>query len=99
MEARRDALAVEVVTFDLGFAHQRGSNGQEHCHAEPKVLRYQLGDHLQAAYDGVNHTSYAEEVSKLHHSPILGWAFDGLPIYGPSGVTKVGADRGKFCDS
>lgn len=85
----RDALAVEVVTFDPGFAHQPGSNGQYHYHAEPKALRYQLGDHMQATYDATNHTfSYTEEVSNLHHSPILGWAFDGLPIYGPYGYSS-----------
>ena len=38
----RDALAVEVVTFDPGFAHQPGNNGQYHYHAEPKALRYRV---------------------------------------------------------
>ena len=84
----RDALAVEVVTFDPGFAHQPGINGQYHYHAEPKALRYQLGDNMQATYDAVNHTySYTEDTSNLHHSPILGWSFDGYPIYGPYGYS------------
>ena len=47
----RDALAVEVVTFDPGFAHQPGSNGQYHYHAEPKALRYQLGDNMTATFN------------------------------------------------
>jgi YHYH protein len=82
----RDALAVEVVTFDPGFAHQPGINGQYHYHAQPKALRYQLGDNMQATYDSTNHTySYTEDTSALHHSPILGWSFDGYPIYGPYG--------------
>ncbi len=85
----RDALAVEAVTFDPGFAHQPGLNGQYHYHAEPKALRYQLRDNMQATYDSGNHTySYTEDVSSLHHSPILGWSFDGFPIYGPYGYSK-----------
>jgi len=91
----RDALAVEVVTFDPGFAHQPGVNGQYHYHAEPKALRYQLGDNMQATYSGSpnNTYTYTENTSSLHHSPILGWSFDGYPIYGPyaydSGVATV----------
>ncbi len=85
----RDALAVEVVTFDPGFAHQPGNNGQYHYHAEPKALRYQLGDNMQATYDATNNTySYTEDISNLHHSPILGWSFDGYPIYGPYGYSN-----------
>jgi hypothetical protein len=84
----RDALAVEVTTFDPGFAHQPGMNGQYHYHAEPKALRYQLGDNMAATYDSTNHTyTYTEDTSNLHHSPILGWAFDGYPIYGPYGYS------------
>lgn len=85
----RDALAVEVVTFDPGFAHQPGINGQYHYHAEPKALRYQLGDNMQATYSGApnNTYSYTEDTSNLHHSPILGWSFDGYPIYGPYGYS------------
>lgn len=85
----RDALAVEVVTFDPGFAHQPGINGQYHYHAEPKALRYQLGDNMQATYDSTNHTyTYTEDTSALHHSPILGWSYDGFPIYGPYGYAS-----------
>lgn len=46
----RDALAVEVDTFDPGFAHQPWLNCQYHYHAEPKALRYQLSDNMQATY-------------------------------------------------
>jgi hypothetical protein len=85
----RDALAVEVVTFDPGFAHQPGLNGQYHYHAEPKALRYQLGDNMRATFDPTNNTySYTEDTNTLHHSPILGWSFDGYPIYGPYGYSN-----------
>lgn len=91
----RDALAVEVVTFDPGFAHQPGNNGQYHYHAEPKALRYQLGDNMTATYSTANNTyTYTEtdpsgNVTPLHHSPILGWCFDGYPIYGPYGYSSA----------
>lgn len=43
----------------------------------PKKLRYQLSD---------NYTSANKETSgELRHSPILGYAYDGNPIYGPYG--------------
>ena len=84
----RDALAVEVVTFDPGFAHQPGINGQYHYHPEPKARRYQLADNMQATYDATNRTySYTEDTSNLHHSPILAWSFDGYPIYWPYGYS------------
>lgn len=86
----RDALAVEVVTFDPGFAHQPGNNGQYHFHAEPKALRYQLGDNMKATYNASTNTNtYTEDITNLHHSPILGWAYDGYPIYGPYGYTTA----------
>jgi len=43
----------------------------------PKKLRYQLSD---------NFTAFDKETSgELRHSPILGYAYDGNPIYGPYG--------------
>ena len=39
----------------------------------PKKMRFFLGDN-------VSDTSYAE-LAQHRHSPILGWAFDGNPIY------------------
>ncbi len=43
---------------------------QYHYHVVPSCLLDQLGD-----YHGVN-----------GHSPLIGWAFDGFPIYGPHGL-------------
>jgi len=91
----RDALAVEVTSFDPGFAHQPGLNGQYHYHAQPKALRYQLGDNMSASYNATTNTyTYSDTdptgtVTPLHHSPILGWSFDGYPIYGPYGYSSA----------
>lgn len=86
----RNALAVEQVTFDPGFAHQPGLNGQYHYHAEPKAVRYQLGDNmLLTTNTNTKAITYVENLANanLQHSPILGWCFDGYPIYGPYGYS------------
>jgi hypothetical protein len=88
----RDALAVEQVTFDPGFAHQPGLNGQYHYHAEPKALRYQLGDNMVPTTNTNSKAiTYMENLANtnLQHSPILGWCFDGYPIYGPYGYSAT----------
>ena len=56
--------------------------GGEYAHlSNPQRLRYILGDNLYQDSLG----RILEQESQLDHSPILGWAFDGNPIYGPYG--------------
>jgi hypothetical protein len=81
----RLAYPVEGVTFDPSGAHQPG-NGTYHWHSNPMGLRYQLGDNV--AYNSGADT-YSEDTSALHHSPIIGWAYDGYPIYGPYGYSTA----------
>ena len=61
----------------------RSSNvilGNKYCNVFPsRKLRYQVGDNINV--DG-------SEVNNPTHSPILGWAYDGNPIYGPYGYEK-----------
>jgi hypothetical protein len=78
----RDAYVNEGASFDPNNAHQPQS-GQYHYHANPPGLRYLLGDHVT-----MNATTkiYSESTNTAtKHSPILGWAADGFPIYGPYG--------------
>lgn len=77
----RDAFVNEGVTFDAGNAHQAGS--QYHYHANPPALRHQLGDSVD--YNDVTNV-YTENFNG-GHSPILAWARDGFPIYGPYGYS------------
>ena len=51
--------------------------------SNPKILRSNLNDNVL----GVN-TNYSEKTTGLVHSPILGWAYDGNPIYGPYGYSN-----------
>ena len=80
----RDAYHNESVTFDPAFAHQAGSN--YHYHAQPIALRYQLGDHVDYSPVTKLYTESATPVTK--HSPIVAWAQDGLPVYGPYGYSS-----------
>lgn len=80
----RDAYHNESVTFDPAFAHQAGNN--YHYHAQPFGLRYQLGDHVD--YNAATNT-YTESTGPItRHSPIVAWAADGLPVYGPNGYSN-----------
>ncbi len=77
----RNARLAEGSTFDPAGAHQPFT-GESHHHISPTALRHELGDHVD--YDSATHT-YTEVVGAPEHSPILGWSFDGYPIYGPYG--------------
>lgn len=79
----RDGWFNEGVTFDPALAHQAGNN--YHYHAHPIGLRYQLGDHVD--YNAATNTYTESAATPSKHSPILSWAADGLPIYGPYGYS------------
>jgi len=82
----RNAAFGEAETFDLCNGHQP-QTGQYHHHINPICLRAQLNDNVTAVYSGRLGTTYQEKSSGWTHSPILGWAFDGYPIYGPYGYS------------
>ncbi|MBL8206717.1 MAG: YHYH protein [Blastocatellia bacterium] len=82
----RNAYYGEAHTFDKCLGHQPG-NGQYHHHAHPICLRAQLDDNLIAVNTSRTGTVYREKSAPWKHSPILGWAFDGYPIYGPYGYS------------
>ncbi|MBX7208599.1 MAG: YHYH protein [Verrucomicrobiaceae bacterium] len=79
----RDGWHNEGVTFDPGLAHQAGNN--YHYHAHPIALRYQLGDHVD--YNATTNRYTESAAAPAQHSPILAWAADGLPVYGPYGYS------------
>lgn len=80
----RLAGAAEAFNFDPANGHQP-SSGAYHTHINPIGLRYQLGDNV--TYNSATKT-YSEAGSPTKHSPILGWALDGLPVYGPYGYSS-----------
>jgi hypothetical protein len=98
----RMAEWAESATFDQGDGHQPG-NGQYHYHTDPPALRAQLNDNIDylgstdffpydpmvyyLTHDEGTDATYTEHTANLHHSPIIGWMFDGYPIYGPYGYS------------
>ena len=65
------------------FAGYNTQYGGEYAHvSDPKQLRYVLGDNVYLEQQTGN---LKELTSGLRHSPIIGWAYDGNPIYGPYG--------------
>lgn len=84
----RDAYFGERDTFDACLAHQPGQ-GQYHNHIQPLCLRAQLDDNVEPVANGRTGASYREKNTGWKHSPILGWALDGYPIYGPYGYTDA----------
>lgn len=82
----RDAYVNELITFDKSYAHQQNT-GKYHNHANPYGLRYLLSDNV--TYDATAKT-YAEgnTTTPTKHSPIIGWMYDGLPLYGPYGYSN-----------
>ncbi len=66
------------------FAGYNTQYGGEYAHvSNPQTLRYVLGDNVFKDEDQV----IQEKDGTFLHSPIIGWAFDGNPIYGPYGYT------------
>ena len=80
----RLAGVAEAFNFDPANGHQP-SSGAYHTHINPIGLRYQLGDNV--TYNATTKT-YSEATTPTKHSPILGWALDGLPVYGPYGYSS-----------
>ena len=63
-----------------GFNNQYGG---EYAHvSDPKELRYVVGDNVVLDPQTQNFREIGQNEA---HSPIIGWAFDGNPIYGPYG--------------
>ncbi|AOV61558.1 virion structural protein [Synechococcus phage S-WAM1] len=67
-----------------GFNNQYGG---EYAHvSDPKELRYVVGDNVILNPENNQFIEEGTETgASITHSPIIGWAFDGNPIYGPYG--------------
>ena len=82
----RNAPVAESFNFDYALGHQPPS-AIYHTHQNPIGLRYQLGDHVDYNTSTKNYAESSTSVTK--HSPIIGWAHDGYPIYGPYGYSTA----------
>ena len=82
----RNAPVGEGFNFDGGNGHQPPT-AIYHTHQDPLALRYQLGDHV--TYNTSTKLYSETSGSATAHSPVLGWADDGYPIYGPYGYSTA----------
>ncbi len=82
----RDAYPNEGGSFDAALNHPQPS-GDYHAHADPMGVRYLLGDNVN--FDSAT-KAYSENTNATSwkHSPIIGWALDGIPVYGPYGYSN-----------
>ena len=74
-----DGIIIPSLTLDRGLQYSHGFIGRE--------LRRKV---LSTSIDNDGNTLYRDDIdndtaSTLYHSPIVGWAYDGHPIYGPYG--------------
>lgn len=68
-------------SFDAANGHPDGANAY-HFHRRPASLQAQVGD-------TGNFQQIGGRRVPTRHSPILGWARDGFPIYGPYAYTNA----------
>ncbi len=86
----RDAVPAEKLGFDCSKGHP--ANGNYHHHQNPSAFNLDLTVistvcDLYAA-DGL----YA--INAAQHSPLIGFAYDGFPIYGAYGYANAGGTGG-----
>ena len=85
---RRDAVFGEIYSLDTCLGHQPPT-GEYHYHANPVCLRASLDDNIELVRTKRTGSTYREKTTGLKHSPILGWSYDGYPVYGPYGYAEA----------
>lgn len=100
---QRDANYAEEVTFDHAHGHQPGNgeyhyhenptalraqlNDNIEVTATTNYFPHDIVSTGTSTHVNDQDLNYEEKSTGLHHSPILGWAKDGYPVYGPYGYT------------
>lgn len=84
----RDAVPAESEGFDCAKGHPAGTN--YHHHQNPTAFKYDdptasIFSDICDLYD--SEALYTLDISQ--HSPLIGFAFDGFPIYGAYGYTNT----------
>lgn len=100
-----------TITDDDGIItlSDRSDYGLQYCHLyAPRNLRQSLYAKSQNGDSNEELTLYGitdlrevnnEEIPSQYHSPIIGWAYDGNPIYGPYGYTTKTGGSAKYMRS
>lgn len=90
MDWNRDAIPAEMAGFDCSKAHP--ANGNYHHHQNPSAFKWDLNvvSNICNLYDGDG--LYAIDSTK--HSPLIGFVYDGFPIYGAYGYANANGTGG-----
>lgn len=87
---QRDAIVYERVGFDCSKGHPAGTN--YHHHQNPSAFKFDLNviSNVCNPYDA----NGLYVIDSTQHSPLLGFAYDGFPIYGAYGYKNADGTGG-----
>ncbi len=86
----RDAIPAEKLGFDCAKGHPAGTN--YHHHQNPSAFKYDLN--LVSTICNTYDSEGLYTMNTTQHSPLIGFAYDGFPIYGAFGYTNVDGTGG-----
>ena len=81
----------EKISADDGVLYNQTSGSLEYTHLyAPRQLRKQVYgtkfvNGIETFLPDITFDNAGKEIDSTNHSPIIGWAYDGNPIYGPYG--------------
>ena len=81
----RDAVVAERIGFDCSKGHP--AMGNYHHHQNPSAFNLDL--HVLSTVCNLYVADGLFAIDSMHHSPLIGFAFDGYPIYGPYAFKNV----------
>jgi hypothetical protein len=81
----RDAIPAEMNGFDCAKAHP--ANGNYHHHQNPSAFKLDINVLSQICTTYPSDGLYA--IDPNQHSPLIGFAYDGFPIYGAYAYTNT----------
>ena len=88
---RRDAVKAEMIGFDCAKAHP-AAQGNYHHHQNPSAFNLDL---LQlSTICNLYPSDGLYTINPTIHSPLIGFAYDGFPIYGAFGYTSTNGTGG-----
>ena len=86
-EWNRDAIPAEKDGFDCGKGHPAGTN--YHHHQNPSPFKYD--EPTSSTYSDICDIYDSDGlyiINKQEHSPLIGFAYDGFPVYGAYAYAK-----------
>ena len=89
----RDAVPAEKLGFDCAKGHPAGTN--YHHHQNPSAFKYDgTTSNTYSAICTLYNSEGLYTINTSQHSPLIGFAYDGFPIYGAYAYTNVDGTGG-----